>query len=70
MKMLDINLQLSRPDLVVFQFLLEGYDRVASITTIDAGEGRVRISFPPESREEVERILAALAKTVAFRRFV
>ncbi len=41
------------------RFLLEGYDGIGSITTIDAGLGLVRINIASGCEEEITRILQA-----------
>ncbi|MEI7636555.1 MAG: DUF4911 domain-containing protein [Syntrophus sp. (in: bacteria)] len=62
-----IYLQLSRKDLVRLQFLLEGYERISSITTIDPREAIVRIMIMPDFQDDFQIILSELKNSVDFR---
>ncbi|MFA6413942.1 MAG: DUF4911 domain-containing protein [Syntrophales bacterium] len=64
---MTIHLRLSRKDLVLLQFLLEGYERLSSITTIDAREAIVRIIIMPDFQDDFHIILSELKYTVDFR---
>ncbi|MCK9196271.1 MAG: DUF4911 domain-containing protein [Syntrophales bacterium] len=64
---MNIYLQLSRKDLVRLQFLLEGYERLSSITTIDSREAIVRIMIMPDFQDDFQIILSELKKSVDFR---
>jgi hypothetical protein len=61
-----IYLKLSRKDLVRLQFLLEGYERMSSITTIDAREAIVRIMIMPDFEADFKIILSELKNSVDF----
>ena len=66
--MKTVEIEMSRKNLALFQFLLEGYGRVAAMTTIDAHIARVRITIMPDFKEEVFEIIAQIAKIAACRR--
>lgn len=61
-----IYLKLSRKNLVLLQFLLEGYERLSSITTIDPTEAVVRIKVMPDFQTDFKEILSELDKSVDF----
>jgi len=63
--MVAVDLQLSRRTLAIFQFLLEGYDGLATVTTIDPDAARVRIAMAPEFKEEVCIIIEEIGKEIA-----
>ncbi|MFH7319499.1 DUF4911 domain-containing protein [Desulfurivibrio sp. D14AmB] len=44
-----------------FRFILEAYDNLALLTTIDEREGRVILRYSEEMAPEVEQLLLALA---------
>jgi len=62
-----IYLKLSRKDLVRLQFLLEGYERLSSITTIDPKEAIVQIIIMSDFEEDFQLILSELKNSVDFR---
>jgi len=64
---MSIYLKLSRKDLMRLQFLLEGYERLSSITTIDPREAIVRIMIMPDFHEDFQIILSELKNSVDFR---
>ncbi|MCX5827629.1 MAG: DUF4911 domain-containing protein [Deltaproteobacteria bacterium] len=63
---MTIYLKLSRKDLVRLQFLLEGYERLSSITTIDSREAIVRIMIMPDFEADFKIILSELKYSVDF----
>ncbi len=44
-----------------FKFILEGYDGLGVLTTIDRGKGIVRVSFHSSSSEDVFSLLSAIS---------
>ena len=44
-----------------FRFILEAYDNLAILTTLDEKEGRVILRYHEDMGEEVEQLLLALA---------
>jgi len=63
---MTIYLKLARKDLVKLQFLLEGYERMSSITTIDPREAIVRIMIMPDFEDDFKIIISELKNTVDF----
>ena len=49
------------------RFVVEAWDGVASLSTLDEEEGLIRLSIPPGREEEAERMTAALSFDVALR---
>lgn len=64
---MTIYMKLSRKDLVRLQFLLEGYEGMSSITTVDPREAIVLIMIMPDFQDDFQIILAELKNTVDFR---
>ena len=48
------------------KFILEGYDGLALLSTLNEKEGLVRLLFAPETRQEVEALLADLAGQIGW----
>jgi len=46
------------------RFILEGYEGLASLTTIDPAMGQVLLRVPPGCEGEVDTLLAELAREV------
>ena len=63
---MTIYLKLARKDLVKLQFLLEGYERMSAITTIDPREAIVRIMIMPDFEDDFKIIISELKNTVDF----
>jgi hypothetical protein len=42
------------------QFILEAYDGLAIMTTVDAREGRVQLAVPPGGEADARSLMAAL----------
>jgi hypothetical protein len=45
----------------LFRFLLEGYDGLAVLSTVDAKQGLVRLLVPGSRLKELRQLLAAIA---------
>ncbi len=51
-----------RTDQIAFlKFILEGYDNLAVLTTVDRHSGLVALLFPPERRREVIELVSGIA---------
>lgn len=57
--------RIARRDLAYVHFILESYEGLAVMSTIDQAEGIVQISYPPFFAAEVEGLLAALGQEVS-----
>ena len=54
-------MKLRRGDLAFFQFLLEGYQRMVRVTTVDAKAAIVMLSIMPDYVEECTSVVESLA---------
>ena len=61
-----IYLRVNRRDIAFLKFIFESYEGVASVTTLDAGQGRVVICVAPGCESEVAAILDDLAREIYF----
>ena len=57
-------LRIDRREICFLKFILEAYDGIASITTVNSDLGVVRLHIPPGSAEDVEIILQDLKKSI------
>lgn len=57
--------RIARRDLAYVHFILESYEGLAVMSTLDKAEGIVEITFHPAFAAEVEGLLAALAQEVS-----
>ncbi len=58
------DLRLQRRDIAYVKYILEGYENLATVTTIDRSESVVRLSIVPDFASDVEGILNALKKEI------
>lgn len=58
--------RIDRKDLALFKFLLEGYDGLATVTTVDADATCVRVSAISACIAEVEEIISAIKQEFLF----
>lgn len=56
-------------DRVLFQFIVESYEGVATVTTVDAAEGVVSLTFSPAVRDDVLSVLFSLSREMEIRLF-
>lgn len=57
-------LRVDRRQIAYFKFILEAYDGVGVLTTLDAASGRVVLNISPDCVAEAEMIIAALQKEI------
>jgi hypothetical protein len=51
------------PEQIYFlKFILEAYDNLAILTTVDRIEGVMELKYPAELEEDVKRVLQSLAQ--------
>ncbi|MBN1614060.1 MAG: DUF4911 domain-containing protein [Deltaproteobacteria bacterium] len=60
------SLKLHPRDIAYIQFILEGYEGLATISTVDPQKARIDFSIMPDFVIEVDEILADLEKYVPF----
>ncbi len=54
------NLRLDRRDIAYVKYILEGYEGLVTVTTIDKSEAVVQLSIVPDFTSDVDGILEAL----------
>jgi hypothetical protein len=59
-------LKLNRKDISYVQFLIESYEGVAAVTTIDENVAIIKLSIMPDSVSDVDKILDSIRKEVDF----
>ncbi len=64
--MIDRYYRLEAKDLALFKFILEGYDGLATITTMDRRAASIRISTTRDFSGELEEIIAAAGQEFSF----
>lgn len=55
-------IRVDRREICFLKFILEAYDGIATMTTIDAGQGIVLLRIAPGCEKEVEALLRDLGK--------
>jgi hypothetical protein len=53
--------RISRQQIGHLRFILEGYEGIATLTTIDPVQGRILLLVPPGCDDEVDSLLSDLA---------
>lgn len=59
-KVVTRNLKLDRRDIAYVKYILEGYEGLATVTTIDRSEAVIRLFIMPDFAPDVDGILEAL----------
>lgn len=62
-----IYVELARADIALFKFILESCDNLAYLSVLDKYRAMIRLTFAPEARETVERLLESLEGVVGIR---
>jgi hypothetical protein len=60
-------LMIDRARIGFLRFILEAYEGIASVSTVDASLGLVRLNIAPGCEADVERILGAERERLRFR---
>ncbi|MBW2545245.1 MAG: DUF4911 domain-containing protein [Deltaproteobacteria bacterium] len=58
------DLRLNRRDIAYVKYILEGYEGLATVTTIDRSKSVVQLSILPDFASDVDGILEALKKEI------
>jgi hypothetical protein len=66
MAFVDRHLLLCRKKMAFFQFLMEGYDGLAAVTTLDAKTGKVQISTDRENLLDLAALIYTLEQDTDF----
>ncbi|MBW2492610.1 MAG: DUF4911 domain-containing protein [Deltaproteobacteria bacterium] len=61
---------MDRREIFFLKFILEAYDGVATLTTVDAHQGIVLLRIAPGCEDEVETVLQDLKKDMMMEDFV
>jgi DNA-directed RNA polymerase subunit F len=59
-------LKLNRKDISYVQFLIESYEGLAAVTTVDEKVAIIKLSIMPDSVSDVDKILDSIRKEVDF----
>ncbi|MFO7556831.1 MAG: DUF4911 domain-containing protein [Desulfobacterales bacterium] len=70
MKTIKKYFRIDRKEICFLKFILEAYDGIATLTTIDARQGIVLLGIAPGCEDEVETILQDLKKDTIIQDFV
>ena len=54
----SLRLHISPGRIHFLKFILEGYDGLGILSTIEVGRGLVEIRYPPETEEDLQMLLA------------
>jgi len=46
------------------KFILEGYDNLAILSTVDARQGLIEIRYPPEGKEDLTDLLTEITSAI------
>ena len=57
--------QVQNRDLVYMKFILEAYEGLSTMSTVDGKRGIVRVSFPAQFAGEIDLLMAALSNEIA-----
>ena len=59
-------LKLNRKDISYLQFLIESYEGLATVTTIDKNVAIIKLSIMPDFVSDIDEILNSLKKEIDF----
>jgi hypothetical protein len=57
-------LRIDRRNIAFLKFVLEAYEGIAVLTTLERGSGTVRLTIAPGCDQEVAAVLAGLCQTI------
>ena len=58
------QLRISPDRIHYLKFILEGHDNLATLSTVDARQGLVKISYTPEVEEDLTQLLTEIASDI------
>jgi hypothetical protein len=59
-----LQLEITPERIHFLKFILEGYDGLALLSTVDAGQGIVEIHYPPEIENDLKELLNSLGPQI------
>ncbi len=60
----EMTMRIDPARIYFLKFILEGYDGIATLSTIDSKTGKIVLRFPDESRNDLVALLEALAPSL------
>jgi hypothetical protein len=60
----SLNLKISPDRIHYLKFILEGYDNLATLSTINARKGLVKISYLPEIEKDLSNLLTEITSEI------
>ena len=60
----NIYLRISPDKFHYLKFILEGYDSLAVLSTVNARQGLVEIRYPPEVKRDLEALLTEITSDI------
>ena len=60
----SLNLKISPDRIHYLKFILEGYDNLATLSTVNAKQGLVRIRYLPEAHEDLADLLTEITSDI------
>ena len=60
-----MQLRISPDKIHYLKFILEGYDNLATLSTVDARQGLVEIRYLPESKKDLTDLLTEITSDIA-----
>jgi len=60
----SLKIRISPDRIHYLKFILEGYDNLATLSTIDARQGLVKIRYLPESHEDLADLLSEITSDI------
>ena len=56
----DMTMRIERTGIAYLHYIVEGYDGLASVSTVDASAGIVRLSFDGSRQDTLDELISAL----------
>ena len=66
MKPHSIKIQIGPKDQALFKYIIESYENIATVSTLNSREGIISIYIPSGNIKEMEKILYNLQKEIDF----
>jgi len=60
-----LRLEITPERIHFLKFILEGYDGLAILSTVDAGQGIVEMRYPPEIEKDLMKLLLDIVPQIA-----
>ena len=60
----SLHLKISPDRIHYLKFILEGYDNLAILSTVNAQQGLVEIRYPPENEKDLRYLLSEITSDI------